>query len=512
MLTSALSSNVADDPAKKTFKQQRKFFGRSVALERQKALDECKSRVEAIAKDCKSQNRKFRDLEFDIEHDTQRCLHGFGRRPEIFKPSDIQRTSQIFESPQFFIDGANSNDIVQGKKLGDCYLLSALSTMATCKGLVEESCVARDEEAGVYGFIFFRDDVWVTVIVDDLLFTSNSIFEELQPESQALFHNDKKSYDASARKTGKSLYFSRSGTENETWVPLYEKAFAKFYGSYSALDKGQEGEAIEDLTGGVNSFISVKDIRKFEDFWTNELLHGTEVRLFGCSLSTTLENKTHVRVDGLLRGHAYSVLRAVEYKGKRFVVIRNPWGASEWRGPWSDGSKEWSKEWLPDALEILGHTFGDDGQFVMEYVRYLPVSLDFLAGKDLSEVTIEDGAQDRGVGTSVLLAAPEEETENVYNSEDNTGDPDVEDGAQDPGVGTSAPLAAPDQETKSVYSSEDDCNIGDPDEGAAAPAAPAEKTNDMCLRAIVDPHDNAVYLGLRVYTKEGAASIESQLR
>jgi hypothetical protein len=28
------------------------------------------------------------------------------------------------------------------------------------------------------------------------------------------------------------------------------------------------------------------------------------------------------------------VLRAVEAKGKRFVVIRNPWGDSEWTGPW----------------------------------------------------------------------------------------------------------------------------------------------------------------------------------
>ncbi|KAG6834302.1 hypothetical protein H0H93_010602, partial [Arthromyces matolae] len=345
-----LPSNVADNPAIKTFKQ--KFPGRLVAVERQKALDECKSRVETIARDCNMQNRKFRDPEFDIEHDTQRCLHGFGS--EKYKPTDTQRISQIFESPQFFIDGANSNDIVQGKA-GDCYFLSALSTMATCKGLVEESCVARDEEAGVYGFIFFRDDVWVTVIVDD--------FEELQPESQALFHNNKNSYGALVT-NGKSLYFARSGTENETWVPLIEKAYAKFYGSYAALEGGQAGEAIEDLTGFIQSVM--KDIRKFEDFWTKELLNGTEVPLFGCSLSTTLENETHERVDGLLRGHAYSILRAVEHKGKRFVVIRNPWGTGEWRGPWSDGSKEWSKEWLPDALEILGHTFGDDGQFVME--------------------------------------------------------------------------------------------------------------------------------------------------
>ena len=42
----------------------------------------------------------------------------------------------------------------------------------------------------------------------------------------------------------------------------------------------------------------------------------------------------------------------------------------EWTGRWSDGSKEWTKEWLA-ALEPLEHTFGDDGVFVMEYCDFL---------------------------------------------------------------------------------------------------------------------------------------------
>jgi hypothetical protein len=75
--------------------------------------------------------------------------------------------------------------------------------------------------------------------------------------------------------------------------------------------------------------------------------------------------REEVFVNGLIGGHAYSVLRAVEYRGKRFVVLRNPWGDSEWTGRWSDGAKEWTKEWLP-ALEKLQHDFGDDGEFVME--------------------------------------------------------------------------------------------------------------------------------------------------
>lgn len=55
--------------------------------------------------------------------------------------------------------------------------------------------------------------------------------------------------------------------------------------------------------------------------------------------------------------HAYSVLKAVEFRGKKFLKIRNPWGNSEWTGRWSDGSKEWTGEWL-EALKVLDHTFG----------------------------------------------------------------------------------------------------------------------------------------------------------
>ena len=75
-------------------------------------------------------------------------------------------------------------------------------------------------------------------------------------------------------------------------------------------------------------------------------------------------------INELPLGHAYSVIKAVEYRGKKFLKIRNPWGQSEWKGRWSDGSKEWTAEWL-DALGALDHTFGDDGVFIMEYEDFL---------------------------------------------------------------------------------------------------------------------------------------------
>lgn len=81
------------------------------------------------------------------------------------------------------------------------------------------------------------------------LFWSLPKFEELSPEEQELYHDDREMYNAINRKTGKGLYMSQSGQAGETWVPLIEKAFAKLHGDYDSLDGGWPGDAIEDLTG-----------------------------------------------------------------------------------------------------------------------------------------------------------------------------------------------------------------------------------------------------------------------
>lgn len=39
----------------------------------------------------------------------------------------------------------------------------------------------------------------------------------------------------------KSLYFAQCSNENETWLPLLEKAFAKAHGDFSAIEGGFTG-------------------------------------------------------------------------------------------------------------------------------------------------------------------------------------------------------------------------------------------------------------------------------
>lgn len=52
------------------------------------------------------------------------------------------------------------------------------------------------------------------------------------------------------------------------------------------------------------------------------------------------------------------------------IRLRNPWGAQEWFGPWSDHSDEWRR--VPKSeRDKMGLNFEDDGEFWMEFSDFL---------------------------------------------------------------------------------------------------------------------------------------------
>ncbi|CAH1767913.1 2606_t:CDS:2 [Entrophospora sp. SA101] len=176
--------------------------------------------------------------------------------------------------------GVESNDI-NHVSVGNCWFIASLGTITCIPGLLEKICAKRDEKFGIYGFIFSR----------------------------------------------------HCSNENETRLPLIEKAYAKMHGDYESISGGYTGQGIEDLTGGVYNLTLINDILDTEKYW-NEELKNVNNRVI--------------------------ILRTVEIEdGKKLILIRNPHGQTECTGRWSDGDN------------ALNHRFGDDGAFWMSYEDFL---------------------------------------------------------------------------------------------------------------------------------------------
>lgn len=220
--------------------------------------------------------------------------------------------------------GMDANDVQQGS-LGNCYFLSALALVATncvcADGLVDDSL----DQAGCYGVSLWADERWTMVWVDGFF----PCYVSTNPH---------------ARAPPRPL-FGSSSNRREIWPMVVEKAYAKLHGSYETIGNGGLiGQALQALTGG--STTSLPTSLGAERLWPrlSEAVADPAV-LVGAG--TKRDCPAEVR-RGIVEGHAYSVLHAVEAVDKtgetrRLLLLRNPWGKTEWTGPWSDKSELWSR-------------------------------------------------------------------------------------------------------------------------------------------------------------------------
>jgi hypothetical protein len=159
-----------------------------------------------------------------------------------------------------------------------------------------------------------------------------------------------------------------SKTRNEeTWVPVLEKAYAKIHGSFESICSGSISLALEDLTGGVSFYYMINTDNK--DTVKETLLHFDKGSLAACSLIATNPSQVGVmQPNGLIPSLAYGIIKVHEvFNGPLLIQMRNSWGFGEWNGAWSDGSKEWT----PNLKKQLGQTDEDDGTFWMCYEDFM---------------------------------------------------------------------------------------------------------------------------------------------
>ncbi|XP_034460975.1 calpain-9 [Hippoglossus hippoglossus] len=275
-----------------------------------------------------------------------------------------KRPKELCPSPQFIVKGATRLDIRQGK-LNDCWLLSAIASLAVHPSLLVK--VVPLEQSfqngynGSFTFRFWQYGQWEEVRIDDLLPTQDN-----------------------------KLFYLSSPDRNEFWSSLLEKAYAKLKGGYRALDMGLPHEAMVDMTGGVSEVLNISSLpRNTPAFLKNLLSKGALINCANCQ--GTLETRNEL---GIMYRHAYS-LTAVEkvktaYGTVDLVRILNPWGNTEWAGPWSDVTgPEWSTV-SPEEQKRLQRVRREDGEFWMSVV-------DFAKQFETMEVCHLTGTPDSGV-------------------------------------------------------------------------------------------------------------------
>ncbi|KAI1295389.1 Calpain-A [Halotydeus destructor] len=301
----------------------------------------------SIKQKCQASGELFTDKVFPANESSLYFSPGRRKAIQWIRAKDLGG-----DDTRFINEGASRFDVCQGE-LGDCWLLAAVANL-TLNNKLFHRVVPRDQSfigddyAGIFHFRFWQYGKWIDVVIDDFLPTYN----------------------------GRLIYMHSKDT-NEFWGALIEKAYAKLHGSYEALKGGTTCEAMEDFTGGLTEWYELQNDSECPPNLFQIMMKAHQRSSFmGCSIDALDASQMEAELsNGLIRGHAYSVtsVKFVELKTSRMsgkiplLRVRNPWGnEAEWKGAWSDGSKEWSVISEDEKAE-LGLSFSADGEFWISF-------------------------------------------------------------------------------------------------------------------------------------------------
>lgn len=282
------------------------------------------------------------------------CLIHWRRIPEVLL-TDEERESQETVM-DVFLKGINPMDVKQGK-LGDCWLLSSIASLAEHPKLVERIILTKQaNKHGYYRIKLCKMSKWKILTLDD--------YVPCFPLGETIFSRNQ---------------------DKEIWVLLLEKAFAKLYGSYGRLIGGDCKHGLIDLTGCPTFSYDLTQDKIKEKIASGEMWNRTsewDKSQYLITAATKELSAQKTSQVGLVKEHAYSVLRVVEVdneifgltsnnpedKVTRLLNMRNPWGVFEWTGDWSDSSSKWT----PQLINCLGVNLNaNDGDFWISWEDFL---------------------------------------------------------------------------------------------------------------------------------------------
>lgn len=268
----------------------------------------------------------------------------------------------ISETCRLFEGGAEPDD-VQGGIYNNQWLLSAICMIAAGGGSEEEVVTDAlkkvfighitpegDEsfttEVGAYCVRLFKQGLWNPIIVDDLF-----------PMRQ----------HADWTNENKGIAVAHTKECNELWVSVIEKAFAKYYGSYSELERGYVHHALRDLTGCESECVSLGSVSRGigkRTLWEQLLRYKSNDYILGVGTGSKDLADKEIQEMGIVFDASYTIYDIRQVDGYQLLKLRNPPGDhEEWKGDWGDRSDLWTKR----LKKKLGWSDVDDNTFWMSF-------------------------------------------------------------------------------------------------------------------------------------------------
>ena len=262
-----------------------------------------------------------------------------------------KRPEEVYGKGHFCVFArVEASDVTQGA-LGNCYFLAALSALAENPHRVKQMFHTKTvTESGAYAVKLYVNGEPIDVVIDDH-FPYDS-----RPEKDCWF-------------------FSRDTTENEIWVQILEKAYAKIFGSYEVIEGGKPYQAFINLTGFPSDLL-YHDEMDLDSLW-HFIQKAARKDMPMCSAvnSVNLPGEIqNIKKKGLADHHAYTVLTALtvydeNQEAIRLVKIRNPYGTRskrEWQIEWQEESTQ-CKKYLSEQLGLDSEL---DGIFWIKFENF----------------------------------------------------------------------------------------------------------------------------------------------
>ena len=218
--------------------------------------------------------------------------------------------------------------------------------------------VDENLQAGFCGFQFFMNGEWKEVTVDTKF-----------PSHQ------KGEFSLTQSKNQKGPF----------WATLFEKAYAKMFGSYRVLNNTLLKDFLVDFTGGWSKMIKVPKPSVIEDktkkFFFDEITRCVAQHyLIGCmkfddgkiveELNESLSEKDDAEEEQIITNSIYTVLDIQEYENIKLIYLCNHWDKGKFSRSYGPDDEVWeSNKKLKEKLKYNVST--TDGTFWMSFDEFI---------------------------------------------------------------------------------------------------------------------------------------------